>query len=268
MTETTNPDESMGMYAEERRIKILELLTADKKVTVRKLTRLLDVTGATIRADLRTLEKANALTRTHGGAILATKTRFELDMQQREVKCLLEKQKIAQAAMAFIEDGDTLVLDTGTTTMELARLLNQRHRLTVATNDILIARALEKADSVEIILLGGIVRKGFHCTTNINFNHAVSELAVDKAFMATNSFSLLKGATTPDIQQADTKKDMIAMSSKVFLLCDSSKLGRVSFAQFAQPTDIQTLITDRMDPVERRKYEKRGIEVVTAGQKK
>ena len=158
----TKPAEAIEMYAEERKIKILELLSADKKVTVDQLTQLLNVTGATIRADLRSLEKANALTRTHGGAILAVKTRYEMDMQQREVKSLEEKQKIALAALAYIEDGDTLVLDTGTTTMELARLLNQRKRLTVATNDILIALALEKAETVETILLGGIVRRGFH----------------------------------------------------------------------------------------------------------
>lgn len=262
----TKPAEAIEMYAEERKIKILELLSADKKVTVDQLTQLLNVTGATIRADLRSLEKANALTRTHGGAILAVKTRYEMDMQQREVKSLEEKQKIALAALAYIEDGDTLVLDTGTTTMELARLLNQRKRLTVATNDILIALALEKAETVETILLGGIVRRGFHCTTNIKSNQTVSELTVDKAFMGTNSYSILKGATTPDIQQAEAKKSMIAMSSKVFLLCDSSKLGRVSFAQFAQPAEIQILITDRMSPTERRNFEKKGIEVVVAGQ--
>jgi DeoR family fructose operon transcriptional repressor len=267
MTEIAKPDDRDGMYAEERRIKILELLAEDKKVTVHKLAHLLNVTGATIRSDLRTLEKASALTRTHGGAILATKTRFELDMQQRKVKFLLEKQKIAQAALACIEDGDTLVLDTGTTTMELARLLNQRHRLTVATNDILIARVLEKAGSVEIVLLGGIVRKGFHCTTNFSINHNVPALTVDKAFMGTNSYSLLHGATTPDIQQAEAKKDMMTMCSKIFLLCDSSKLGKVSFAQFAGPADIQTLITDRIDQADCRKLQKSGVEVIIAGQK-
>jgi len=257
----TKPDEEAGMYAEERRMKILELLTADKKVTVQTLTRILNVTGATIRADLRNLEKAGSLTRTHGGALLATKTGFELDMQHRDVKFLPQKQQIAQAALACIEDGDTIVLDTGTTAMELALLLHQRHRLTVVTNDILIARVLENAESVVTVLLGGIVRKGFSCTINIK---PFTELTADKAFMGANSFSILKGATTPDLQQAEAKKSMIAMSSKVFLLCDSSKLGHVSFAQFARPTEIQTLITDKMDEPDRRKYEKRGIEVIVA----
>ena len=252
------------MYAEERRMKILEVLAADKKVTVHRLTRLLNVTGATIRADLRTLEKAGTLTRTHGGAILTTKTGFEMDMEQREVKHLELKQSIARSALACIEDGDTIVLDTGTTTMELARLLHQRHQLTVVTNDIQIARALEQAESVVTILLGGVIRKGFHCTTNIRVNNPITELAADKAFMGANSFSLLKGATTPDLQQAEAKRDMIGMSAKIFLLCDSSKLGKVSFAQFARPGHIQTLITDRMDPADCRKYEKRGIEVIRA----
>ena len=267
MIETARPEEDAGMYAEERRIKILELLAAEKKVIVHRLVRLLKVTGATIRADLRVLESAGALTRTHGGAMLVSKTGFELDMQEREVKHLAEKQQIARAALACIEDGDTIVLDAGTTTMELARLLHQKRRLTVVTNDILIALALEKTDSLEVVLLGGVIRKGFHCTLSIGMNKPVTELTVDKAFLGANSFSLLKGATTPDIQQAEAKKAIIAMSSKVFLLCDSAKLGKVSFAQFARPTDIQTLITDQLDQSDCRKHEKRGIEVIIAGKK-
>jgi len=90
------------------------------------------------------------------------------------------------------------------------------------------------------------------------------KLTVDKAFMAANSFSLANGATTPDIQQAEAKKRLMAMSSKIFLLCDKSKFEKVSFVQFARVNDIHVLITDLMSGSDRRSYEKRGLQVIAA----
>ncbi len=189
------------MYAEERRIKIIDILSTDKTVDVNKLARIFGVTGATIRSDLRSLELTGLLTRTHGGAIEATKTGFESDMGRRAVEHLAAKQEIARAALAQIEEGDTIALDTGTSTLELPRCLFQRRRLTVVTNDILIARVLQTTTGVQTILLGGLIRKGFHCTVGPGTSDpaAAGKLTVDKAFMAANNFSLANGATTPDI---------------------------------------------------------------------
>lgn len=254
----------MDLFAEERRALILRQVHAKRKVTVAELAQRFGVTGATVRTDLRELEQSGLLTRTHGGAIRRTKTGFEPDSRQREVQNLQAKQRIGQAALALIEDGDTIVLDTGTTTLELARCLSQRKNITVVTNDIVIARVLEDMESVNVIFLGGLLRKGFHCTIGIQGRAIMDGLTVDKAFMGANGFSVAKGATTPDVQHAETKKLMIAMSAKTVLLCDRTKLGRVSLAQFLPPDQLDVLVTDGMDEKEREQIERAGIEWIAA----
>lgn len=252
------------LFASERRKKILEMIQQHKKVTVPQLCELFNVSGATIRNDLREMESVNLLTRTHGGAIL-TKTGLELDSTAKKDQYSQEKKLIAKEAIQLIEDGDTIALDTGTTTLELAKLLNQRRHLTVVTNDIVIARCLEEIDSVNTVLLGGVVRRKFHCTVGAAGIRMLSAMAVDKAFMATNSFSIFRGATTPDMNQAETKKAMMSMANRVILLCDSSKIGRDSFMQFATVTDLDVLISDyNMKEDIAKELEIKGVETIIA----
>lgn len=254
------------MFAEERKIKILELIEEHKKATVAQLCEHFGVSSATIRNDLRNLESAKLLIRTHGGAMIKSKTGFELDSNQKQVQNLDKKQKIAEVAVELIEDGDTIILDTGTTTLELARRLHSKGEITVVTNDLGITLLLEEVDSVNIVFMGGIVRKHFHCT--ITYGTAgkenLSGLTVDKAFMGVNSFCLKKGATTPDISQAETKKQMISIATNVILLCDSTKFGKTSFAQFATIDQIDTIVTDHMDHKDQKKLEEFGIDVIQA----
>ncbi len=252
------------LFSEERRHRIVELIRERKKLTVNQLCELLDVSAATVRGDLRDLDREGLLVRTHGGAIERSRTSFEQISSQRSTEHLAEKQAIAKAAEPFVEDGDTILLDTGTTTLELARRIGVDRRLTVVTNDLEIARVLEEVRGVEVVLLGGAVRKGFHCTVGPAGWRMTEELRVDKAFMATNSLSLEAGATTPDLQQAETKKAMIAMARKVVFLADSSKIDRQSFVRFADLPQIDVLVTDQLDAEQRRLFEEQGVEVVVA----
>lgn len=263
-TMTTSPKEIDPLFAEERQIGILQAIEQQKKVMVNDLVKRFGVSGVTIRTDLRDLERAGQLIRTHGGAIATTKTGFEPNTRQKEIHFSKEKSRIAAAALALIDDGDTIILDTGTTTLELARILRARKKLTVVTNDLEIARTLEDCSETTICLLGGIVRKGFHCTISVRGIEVGEGITVDKAFMGANGFSLSKGATTPDIGQAHNKKQMIKMAARVILLCDHSKLGRVSLAQFATANEIHALVTDRLDDTERDRICRHGIEVITA----
>lgn len=258
-------DVEQNLFAEERKNKILDLISREKKVTVAQLSALFSVTGATIRTDLRDMESTGLLTRTHGGAIERTKTGFEPDSREKEVQNLQAKQRIGLAALDLIEDGDTIVLDTGTTTLELARCLNRRKNVTVVTNDIVIAQVLEDMQSVNVLFMGGLLRKGFHCTIGVQGRAIMEGLTVDKAFMGANGFSAAKGATTPDVQHAETKKLMIAMSAKTILLCDRTKLGRVSLAQFLPPDRLDVLVTDGMDEKDREQIERAGVELIVAG---
>ena len=131
----------------------------------------------------------------------------------------------------MVEDGDTIALDTGTTTLQLARLLGKRRNLTVVTNDIVIARYLENFETLNVVLMGGTIRRNFHCTVGLEGIRMLEEIAVDKAFMATNSFSLLRGATTPDINQAETKRAMMKTANRV--ICSATaRNGHDSFMRF------------------------------------
>ncbi|HEC60873.1 MAG TPA: DeoR/GlpR transcriptional regulator [bacterium] len=251
------------MFVEERKVKILEYIEENKKATVAQLCDNFKVSSATIRNDLRDLESSNLILRTHGGAMLKTKTGFELESDHRQIQNLEAKREIAQTALGLIEDGDTIILDTGTTTTELSGLLNKKHNLTVVTNDLGIALLLEEFDMVNVMLMGGILRKHFHCTLTFGTTGKtmLSGLTVDKAFMGVNSFSFKKGASTPDINQAETKKLMISIAATVILLCDSSKLGQTSFAQFATIEEIDTLVTNDMQESDRKRLEESGLQI-------
>lgn len=250
------------LFAEERKQKILEIVRRNKKVTVPELCDYFNVSGATIRNDLRELENARLLKRTHGGALLNTKTGFELDSKHKEVQNLAEKSKIAALAINLVEDGDTVILDTGTTTLELAKRLKAKKNITAVTNDLEIARCLEAFEGVNVVFLGGNIRKHFHCTLGPAGIRMLAELTVDKAFMATNGLSLLKGATTPDVNHAETKKAMIATANKVIVLCDGSKIEKYSFAQFATVAQLDIVVSDTMDDAVKKAFEKNGVEVL------
>lgn len=254
----------LDLFAEERKIKIIELLRINQKVSVNELASLFSVSLPTIRTYLRGMEQSGLLIRTHGGAIQKSKAGFELNSQQKRIVNLDEKRRIAQMALSMVEDGDTIMLDTGTTTMELAKMLHNRKNIKVVTNDIEIARLLEDVESCETILIGGIIRKGFHCTVGLQGVDMCSQLSIDKAFMATNSFSLEKGATTPDILQAEIKKAMLSIAGKVILLCDNSKIGKISFVRFASVDQVHILVTDSIDRNTMKKLEKNGIKILVA----
>lgn len=250
------------LFTEERRTAILTMVRQQEKVTVSDLVHHFAVSGATIRADLRELETAHLLVRTHGGAMDSIKSRHEFGFNQRKIQHREAKRAIAKEAVKLIEDGDTILLDTGTTTYELATRLAGRSNLTVVTNDLEIARLLEDISTVTLLFIGGLVRRGFHCTRNIRVPMAVGDLTVDKTFLGTNGFSLDKGATTPDIIHAEDKRQMIAMARHVILLCDSSKIEKVFFVRFAEPGQINTLVTDTLDADLKKRLEDAGMTVI------
>jgi len=246
------------LFSEERRQAILRTIEERKKVQVTELAASLGVSATTIRSDLRDLESANLLLRTHGGAIELPRARYEIGLREREAQQSPAKKAIARVARTQVQDGDTILLDTGTTTRELAYLLADKQRLTVVTNDIGIATALEPAPEVEVYLVGGVLRKGFQCT----IGGQLTDLTVDKGFFGANGFSVEVGATTPDIGQAAAKREMMRISKKIFLLCDHEKFGCVSFSRFASLDEIDTLVTDQISDEDRRKLEQAGVEVL------
>jgi DeoR family fructose operon transcriptional repressor len=252
------------IFVEERKAAIVEYVNAKKKAGVAELCEKFGVSSATIRNDLRDLEQNRLLVRTHGGVMVKGQARFEPAAADKSVQHAEEKRAIARAALQRVEDGDTLILDTGSTTIELARILNERSNITVLTNDLVIASILEGHQSATIHMIGGVLRRGFHCTVGSAAVVELKNLTVDKAFMAANAFTFEKGACTPDMSQAELKRLMVSIATKVFLLIDSSKFGRNSFACFCSSDSLDCLITDALLKEDRERLEESGIEVIEA----
>jgi len=251
-----------ALFAEERKKKILEIIQQNKKITVTEVCKRYQVSPATARNDLKELEADSLLVRTHGGAIIAEKSGFEASYAEKKTANLSGKQKIAKRALQLIEDGDTIILDTGTSNLALAQQLSSKNQLTVVTNDFEIALVLENFHSFNLLFLGGFIRKTYHCTVGVQGREMLKGLVVDKAFIGANGISVKQGATTSDLYHLETKRAMLASANKNIFLCDQSKINKNAFAQFATLEEIDSLVIDQISSVDKRAIEENGVEII------
>jgi DeoR family fructose operon transcriptional repressor len=232
------------LYEKERKLKIVEYIEEHKRASVQKLSEVFKVSLSTVRRDLSDLEKENLLKRSHGGAISLSRVNFETDFELREDDFKDEKKLIAKKAVEFIDRGDTILIDSGTTTFYMANELKELEDITIVTNSLILANKLQLNKSIEIILVGGNLRVGTKSLVGPIANSNFDRFKVDKGFIATNCIDFKSGLTTPNIMEASTKEKMIEISKEVYLLADSSKYGKVNFAKFADIKDIDIFITD------------------------
>lgn len=240
--------ENKIMFAETRRKEIESIVNRKKAVTVEELCQVFEVSKGTIRKDLLSLEEAGKVLRTHGGAIPAdepAQSRREMTTEEKEVRHIDIKERIASAALDYVRDGDVIALDTGTTTYELAKKIAKLPNLTIITNDLAIAGLLERESEANVIFLGGTIRKHFRCTIGQMVINSLKDLYVDTVFIATNGMSAERGFSTPSVDMADVKKAMIGVANKKIVLADSSKVNREAFVSFAQLEVADYLITDQ-----------------------
>ena len=258
--------EAAAMFAEERQTAILEELRRSGKVTVEELTAGFRVSAPTIRADLSRLEARGLLRRTHGGAIRASATLFEPPYAERQVMRHAEKRAIARAAAALVKDGETVLLDAGTTTYEVALRLKARASLTVVTNSL--ANALELMDSagIELILVGGSLQPRRRATLGPLAAAFLDDFHVDHAFLAFNGVHPQSGFTVVDFDAAETKRRMMACAAETIVVADSSKIGQIAFAGVAPLSAADLLITDAGATAEdRAALEEAGLRLLIAG---
>ncbi len=232
------------MFAEERKQEILKLLQEQKKIVVPQLCDYFGVSASTIRNDLRELEGKQLLKRTHGGAMLSMKMGWESLPESRGNRMAKQKRAIAEAALERIEDGDCIALMTGTTVFELVQLLPARKNLRIVLNDIQFADWLEKNTDFDVLLLGGYLRRNYHFVTSPIPNELLRMINIDKFFISCNGVSFERGITTPDLNTATMAKEIAEVSNEKIVLSDSSKIGRVAYAQIADIKGIDELITD------------------------
>jgi DeoR family fructose operon transcriptional repressor len=250
------------LYGEERKAKIVDYVHKHSRASVQELSEYFSVSESTIRRDLQELEEAKLLRRTHGGAISLQGVNFEPTFEEKEDKFRKEKEAIAKKAVEFIEEGDTLLLDSGTTTYHLVQHLRDFSKLTVVTNSLIFAQELQYHPGIDVLAIGGILRKETLALVGPFAEQCLSMVRVDKAFIATNGLDMEGGLTTPNLIEAATKRKMILSSKQVILLTDHSKAGKIAFSKFADIHEIDKCIIDNAIPTSVHKsLEKVGVDV-------
>ena len=251
------------MRSKERHARLLEALNAGE-VDVDDLARHFKVSASTVRRDLQHLSKNNAVRRTYGGAILTGHV-HETTLEQRLAVQGKQKQAIARAAVDLIEDGDTLILDAGSTVAAFGRLLLQR-RLRIVTNNLALLPFLAKAPTIEIVVLGGALRSTSMSTMGPFANDALRRMTADRAVMSADGVVSGRGLCEADLEQVALKSLMMQQSKDVIVLADASKLGRAEQSAWAPLPPRWTLVTDPGASAEQRRYlADAGARVIIAG---
>ncbi len=240
--------------AYDRHQTILQLLEEYASVRVTDLAEQLNVSESTIRNDLEALDKQGHLVRIHGGAIAKNDNPEEpIRPEYFSAKALThadEKQWIARWAAGMVEDGDVIVLDASTTVLHIAPFLLDRRNLSVFTNGIDVARVLAKEPSNTVIILGGILRPNGNSLTGSFSKHVLDGRQISISFLSCSGFTPEHGFFEVDMQEAQMKKLMMQASQKNIALLDSSKIGRIGIASFADLDDVDYFITDENVPSE------------------
>ena len=239
------------LLGEERRRKILQMVEKDGQVTITDLARRFRVSSVTVRADLDGLSENGTLLRSHGGAV----KRNEAQDYPLRLKASLhrsEKIRIAQAAGQLVRANDTIILDSGTTTAEIATWLKERQvrPLTVITNALNISLELVDAPGISVIVLGGLLRPLSHSLVGPQAEAMLGDLHADKFFLGVDGFDLEAGPSTPDVLEAQLNSRMVLVAKETVVVADSSKLGRRSVSRIAPTERINGLITDRRAPAD------------------
>lgn len=255
-----------NLLAEPRRMKILEWLQEEGSARVRDLSAAFGVSEATVRQDLERLEADGTITREHGGAFLKSVPQQVQSMSLHHVENMDRKQRIGRAAASLVRDQDTIIIDSGTTTTQFAENIKSRQGLNIITNALNIALMLGANPTNTVHMPAGQFKAP---TLSLSGEKSIDffvGIYAEKLFLATAGISFEAGLTYPAIGDIYVKRAMIKAASKVYLLADSTKIGRTSFSSLGPVDLVHTLITDDgiSDP-DRGAFEARGIKVVIAG---
>ncbi len=251
-----------------RRKEILAQINEKGRVFVQELSALLDVSEVTIRNDLEHLEKKSLVLRTRGGAIkLETGAGFDPKICEKSKINHTEKARIGREAVRLINEQDTLIIDSGTTTVELVKNLTTFQELTIITNALNIANLVLPRNNINLIIPGGYMRKNTLSLIGSIAEKSFLNFHVDKLFLGINGFDTKKGIFTPNIEEARLNQVMIEVAKEVIILADSSKFGKKSLAFICPPKEIDIVVTDEGIPADdKKRLEDAGVKVIIACQ--
>lgn len=232
------------MLQAERRNYIIEILNRDGKVIIEDLAKTLNVSEMTIRRDLQYLERHKLITRTHGGAVLHNLLTEEIPYTKKAEQNMQEKQRIGIYASSLVKDGDVILLDAGTTNMEIAKNIIGIRNIKVITNDLMIGAFLSRYEGIEVHFVGGIVQKDIGACFGPVALEFLQHINADIAFIGASCVDMDKGITSPNIDKAQWKKQLIKSAERAILVVDHLKFEKVSFAKICPLTRFHMIITD------------------------
>lgn len=251
------------MDTKTRRATIMERLRVNGEASIVELAALFGTSEMTIRRDLDLLEGEGFARRARGGAISVQRRSFEPPILQRAAHMAGAKRRIAAAAAQLLRENETVVLDVGTTTHEMAKAIGEDLSLTVITSSLLIATELSTRQSVKTIVTGGVVRHGEMSLVGPRAQSAFNDLNCDTVFLGVAGVSDTKGLTEYNLDDANVKRAALASGGRTIVLADASKIGQVAFVTVAPVTAIDLLITNASpDDATIRQIVSRGIEVL------
>src|SRR5882672_10779877 len=234
------------LLTEQRRRSFLDLVDQEGQVTVADMVRRFSISAVTVRNDLDTLAGIGAVVRSHGGAVRRLEAAQDYPLRTKETIHREEKMRIGRAAAELIKPGETVILDSGTTTAEIARYLKlvKIQSVTVITNALNIAAELMDAPGISLIMIGGLMRPVSCSFVGPQAEAMMNEVHADRLFLAVDGFDLENGPSTPDVLEAQLNNVMIRSAKEVNVVTDFSKLGRRSVSKIGPFDRIRRLITD------------------------
>ena len=260
------------MIAAERLQQIIEILRTEHVVSTKRLSEILGVSSMTARRDLLKLETMGICTRTHGGAIAVGRSVVQdTPYDERQLLYVMEKRAIGRVAAQMVEEGETIALDSGTTTARMAKVLRDKRNITVVTNSVLVLLELSDCSEIRVISTAGTLSRAMFEDPGSSDPCLVGPLAENtmrlfrptKAFMGTTGIDLTDGLSNSVMDQATMKRTMMEVSADVILLADHSKFGHVASSIVGPITLINRIITDTgMHPDFERELQDVGIEVI------
>jgi DeoR/GlpR family transcriptional regulator of sugar metabolism len=251
VTARSRTDARGDVFARERQEHIARIVEEHGRARVAELAIQFGVSTVTIRKDLFALESDGRLVRTHGGAILADRSRAELAFDVRERLQPDEKARIGAAAADLVQDGESIVMDASTTALYVARQLKRRRgwtHLTVITNGLRLASDLAGYPGIGVLMLGGRVRWEALSVVGQLGDGLFSRINVQKAFVGAAGFTVDSGLSDATEEEAQIKRSMVAAAREVIAVVDHTKWERTAFATFCQTDEITTVLTDDLAP--------------------
>ncbi len=247
-----------------RRNDIMKLIRKEGSVAVDNLVEIFKVSSVTIRKDLDYLKEQKNLLRVHGGAILPYRPPVDANHLEKSSLNIEAKRAIGVKASELVQDGDTILLDAGSTTLELARNLDKKKKLCVMTNSLDIALELMQKENIDhLSMFGGRINPRSHSTVGVDNIPYEQHYRFDKLFLGVDGFDMVSGITTVDEEEAKLNKLMCKMTSEVIAVFDSSKVGKTSFRCIISVSEIDKIITDQDFPISMEKeLTTLGIEVI------